>query len=189
MKRITFIMLLAVVSAFCFAESLTVYVEPGEIWAKRAPQLAVWLETEDGAFVETLFVTKSASKKSWIASPKEGRPESLPDWYKASGVNPAKKTVEGLDAYTGATPKKGITFCRQVALEDGLNYVVKAQINQSFDYNDYYTKKNSGVDGQPAVLYAGKILKDSEIELKIVSDLEKITTADRISGKIYVDVR
>lgn len=31
-------------------------------------------------------------------------------------------------------------------------YLIKAEFNTSFDYNDFYTKKNSGVNGQPSVI-------------------------------------
>ena len=193
MKKIFASVLLSVAAAFIWAEKISVAVNPGEAYSKRAPQIAVWVEDSDGTYVDTLFVTKKASGNKWIGSPKDGRPESLPDWYKSKGQNPAVKiSKDDLDATTSATPKKGIVISKDLELEKGKTYVFKCQANQSFDYNDYYTKKNSGVDGQPAVLYMGEIIPDGtekEIKLMLNNKSEFITTADKIIESIYVVVK
>lgn len=193
MKKIFASVLLSVAAAFIWAEKISVAVNPGEAYSKRAPQIAVWVEDSDGTYVDTLFVTKKASGNKWIGSPKYGRPESLPDWYRAKGQNPAVKiSKDDLDATTSATPKKGIVISKDLELEKGKTYVFKCQANQSFDYNEYYTKKNSGVDGQPAVLYAGEMIPDGtekEIKLEFSGSREKLTTADKIIESIYVVVK
>ena len=193
MKKIFASVLLSVAAAFIWAEKISVAVNPGEAYSKRAPQIAVWVEDSDGTYVGTLFVTKKASGNKWIGSPKYGRPESLPDWYRAKGQNPAVKiSKDDLDATTSATPKKGIVISKDLELEKGKTYVFKCQANQSFDYNEYYTKKNSGVDGQPAVLYAGEMIPDGtekEIKLEFSGSREKLTTADKIIESIYVVVK
>ena len=193
MKKIFASVLLSAAAAFIWAEKISVAVNPGEAYSKRAPQIAVWVEDSDGTYVGTLFVTKKASGNKWIGSPKDGRPESLPDWYKAKGQNPAEKiSKDDLDATTSATPKKGIVISKDLELEKGKTYVFKCQANQSFDYNEYYTKKNSGVDGQPAVLYAGEMIPDGtekEIKLEFSGSREKLTTADKIIESIYVVVK
>lgn len=193
MKKIFASVLLSVAAAFIWAEKISVAVNPGEAYSKRAPQIAVWIEDSDGTYVGTLFVTKKASGNKWIGSPKDGRPESLPDWYRAKGQNPAVKiSKDDLDATTSATPKKGIVISKDLELEKGKTYVFKCQANQSFDYNEYYTKKNSGVDGQPAVLYAGEMIPDGtekEIKLEFSGSREKLTTADKIIESIYVVVK
>lgn len=193
MKKIFASVLLSVAAAFIWAEKISVAVNPGEAYSKRAPQIAVWVEDSDGTYVDTLFVTKKASGNKWIGSPKDGRPESLPDWYKSKGQNPAVKiSKDDLDATTSATPKKGIVISKDLELEKGKTYVFKCQANQSFDYNEYYTKKNSGVDGQPAVLYAGEMIPDEtekEIKLEFSGSREKLTTADKIIESIYVVVK
>ncbi|MDY3759107.1 MAG: DUF2271 domain-containing protein [Treponema sp.] len=192
MKKIFASVLLSVAAAFIWAEKISVAVNPGEAYSKRAPQIAVWVEDSDGTYVDTLFVTKKASGNKWIGSPKDGRPESLPDWYRAKGQNPAEKiSKDEIDATTSATPKKGIVISKDLELEKGKTYVFKCQVNQSFDYNEYYTKKNSGVDGQPAVLYAGEMIPDGkEIEIKLELKTKKdfLTTADKIIESIYVAV-
>ena len=193
MKKIFASVLLSAAAAFIWAEKISVAVNPGEAYSKRAPQIAVWVEDSDGTYVGTLFVTKKASGNKWIGSPKDGRPESLPDWYKSKGQNPAEKiSKDEVDATTSATPKKGIVISKDLELEKGKTYVFKCQANQSFDYNEYYTKKNSGVDGQPAVLYAGEMIPDGtekEIKLEFSGSREKLTTADKIIESIYVVVK
>lgn len=193
MKKIFASVLLSATAAFIWAEKISVALNPGEAYSKRAPQIAVWVEDSDGTYVDTLFVTKKASGNKWIGSPKGGRPESLPDWYKAKGQNPdGKISTDELDATTSATPKKGIVINKDLSMKKGKTYVFKCQANQSFDYNDYYTKKNSGVDGQPAVLYTGEIIPDGtekEIKLMLNNKSEFITTADKIIESIYVVVK
>lgn len=192
MKKIFASVLLSAAAAFIWAEKISVAVNPGEAYSKRAPQIAVWVEDSDGTYVDTLFVTKKASGNKWIGSPKDGRPESLPDWYRAKGQNPAEKiSKDEVDATTSATPKKGIVISKDLELEKGKTYVFKCQVNQSFDYNEYYTKKNSGVDGQPAVLYSGSIIpngKEIEIKLELKTKKDFLTTADKIIESIYVAV-
>lgn len=169
-----------------FAKEISVKVTPGEHWKeKREPQVAVWLEDEDGNYIRTLYVTERAGHKSWIFGPKEGRPESLPVWYGASkdgsasdkeSASPATASASStpsaplsreLDAVTGATPKSALTLSAQI--EDRA-CIIKAEFNNSFDYNDFYTKKSSGVNGQPSVVYSSKIPADLAAGQEITLD-------------------
>lgn len=185
-----------------FAKSITVSIGAGTNWKeKREPQVAVWLEDADGNYIRTLYVTSRAEKRSWIFSPKDGRPESLPVWYCASGENPAKGGGEktALDAVSSATPKGGVIFDAEIDGEK--SYVLKAELNNSFDYNGFYTKKNSGVNGQPSVVY-GEIIPagfTQEIRLELLgtgsldgsdgiihAETENLTTAQHIVSCIAV---
>ena len=159
-KIITIISLMILGLGFLYAKDITVSVGAGDNWKqKREPQFAVWLEDTEGNYVSTLYVTERASHKSWIMSPKDGRPESLPVWYHASKYEPTKSTSPDakLDAVTGATPKGGIIFNAKL---DDKAYKIRAEFNTSFDYNVFYTKKNSGVNGQPSVIYEAVIPAD-----------------------------
>ncbi|MCI6984217.1 MAG: DUF2271 domain-containing protein [Treponema porcinum] len=181
---------------------MTVSIGAGTNWKeKREPQVAVWLEDADGNYIRTLYVTSRAEKRSWIFSPKDGRPESLPVWYCASGENPAKGGGEktALDAVSSATPKGGVIFGAEIDGEK--SYVLKAELNNSFDYNGFYTKKNSGVNGQPSVVY-GEIIPagfTQEIRLELLgtgsldgsdgiihAETENLTTAQHIVSCIAV---
>lgn len=192
-KNIAKLVMISLVATGIYAEKINIAVNPGVAFFKRAPQLAIWVEDQDGAYIDTLFVTKKASGNNWIGSPKDGRPEALPDWYNSKGQNPAAKlSKDELDATTSATPKKGMVITKDLNLEQGKTYVFKCQANQSFDYNDFYTKKNSGVDGQPAVLYTGKITPsgtETEIKLELSQKNAHITTADKILESVFVVVK
>jgi len=64
-------------------------------------QLAVWIESVNGAFVKTIFATDfTARRKGYIK-----RPQSCPEWVKASGL--ANLPDASIDAISGATQKPG----------------------------------------------------------------------------------
>jgi hypothetical protein len=63
-------------------------------------QLAVWIETADGAFVKTLYVSRFTGRGGY-----ERRPECLPLWRKAAGVE-GPPTAD-VDAVTQATQQPG----------------------------------------------------------------------------------
>ena len=191
MKRLS-LLILSLSMSFLYAKEITVSVGAGQHWKeKREPQFSVWLEDSDGNFIRTLYVTERASHKSWIMSPKEGRPESLPVWYHSS-KHESNKTKKHdardtqLDAVTSATPKGGIIFNTEI---EDKEYLIKAEFNTSFDYNDHYTKKNSGVNGQPSVIYSAKIPADfnnASDEIKL--SFEGCGSIDGSDGKVHSDV-
>lgn len=206
MKKNLLLILSAVVCATLSAKEITVFVTAGENWKeKREPQVAIWLEDENGSYIKTLYVTNRASKKNWIMGPKEGRPESLPVWYHASKFNSSKYVAKNvnssdvqIDAVTSATPKSAINFTVEV---DDKPCVIKAEFNNSFDYNDFYTKKTSGVNGQPSVVYETELPSEiiNEIQLQFVgtgdlngkdgnvsTDISNLTTANKIVKNIVV---
>jgi len=113
--------------------------------AYHAPQVAAWVETEEGRYVGTLFVTAKTARGAWIFAPKTGRPEALPVWSYARGT--------GADAVSSATPSGPAVLDSSLAdtLPAG-SYVVRLEVNRSFDYNERYTKAQ-GVNGQPSLVY------------------------------------
>lgn len=149
--------------------TITVTIIPGTDWKnKRSPQIAIWIEKQDNTYVKTLFVSQRAGKKNWIFGPEEGRPESLPVWYHTAGLSSAKtgKTDTAVtakadtDAVTAATPAGKTQIQESTDLPAGDTYVIKIEVNHSFDYNEYWPKSAarsspaySGVNGQPSVIY------------------------------------
>ena len=172
-----------------FARGIKIEIVPGENWkSKMEAQTAVWLEDLDGNYLETLYVTNKAGKKSWIFGPKEGRPEALPVWYHASKYSPKKDQNNSsselkLDAVTSATNKSTLIFTREIG--DG-PYIIKAEFNTSFDYNDSYNKNNSGVNGQPSVIYEAKIDKNSG---ELVLNFSGTGSLDGTDGNIHKDTK
>ncbi len=113
------------------------------------PQVSCWIETPQGKYVDTIYVTAKSAGKTWKMAPPGGRPEALPVWF-----NLQKKRGAPADATSGPTPLGDTTSDSDLAaaLPSG-TYVVKLEINRSYDYNERYTRVNSGVNGQPSIIY------------------------------------
>ena len=142
-------------------DSMELIVEPGENWqgkmkififsVSKTPQIAAWIEDANGRYVTTVTVTNRSSKKNWRSAPKEGRPEALPVWNHRLQMNQAR---DDLDTVSTATPKGPVEAKIDGSLlARGSTYSIYLEINHSFDYNDHWTKENSGVNGQPSLLY------------------------------------
>lgn len=156
------------------------------------PQMALWLEDSSGNYVSTIYVTHRTATQDWRAAPGEDkdkieRESSLPVWmhqHQTRGIM-AESTCSGchdlhqfekkevspdsrLAAITGATPEK--SFIKEWSIPNNLKsgmYLVKAEINHSKDFNEYY-KEEAGVtdssysggkmgSGQPSVIWQGKL--------------------------------
>ncbi|MGN0740148.1 MAG: DUF2271 domain-containing protein [Treponema sp.] len=175
-----------------YSKEITVSIGAGKNWKeKREPQVAVWLEDSAGNFVKTLYITQRAGKKNWIFASKDGRPESLPVYYHSSQNAPSNSgkdkspSKEQLDAVTSATSKGGIIFSAKI--DDGKKYIIKVELNNSFDYNDFYTKKKSGVNGQPSVVYTAVLEADFSSEIKL--ELSGTGSLDGKTGRINPDTK
>jgi hypothetical protein len=163
------------------APSLSVSVTAGSSYShthwfgpapvKLTPQIAVWVETENGAFVDTIYVTHRSAYADWRAAKGVRRPEALPVWSHACGIAAA----DGLfmpdaaqplpDAVSGATPTKSFikTWAPPASLPKG-TYIVKAELNSSYDWNAQFPDKLSAADprwteanGQPSIIWEGRI--------------------------------
>lgn len=183
-------------------------VTPGSEWkGKFPPQFALWIQNSDGTFCQTIFATKKTSKKKWIFAPKSGRPESLPVWYHSCKKFRAPESESEMDAVTSATPKGGFEIMQKIQLEKGKKYFVFAEVNKSFDYNEFYPKdaekksaEYSGVNGQPSAVYRTEIdSENSEVKLELIGTgsldgksgsiedkTETLTTAKNLVEKIVV---
>jgi len=155
--------------------SMELIVEPGEHWLGKmkvfifsitnAPQMAAWIEDEEGRYIATITVTNRSAKKNWRAAPEEGRPEALPVWNHKQQDNSAPHDV---DTVSTATSKGSVEakFDRESLIE-GNTYKVYLEINHSYDYNDYWTKDNSGVNGQPSLIYQAQFVAGQPCHLSL----------------------
>jgi hypothetical protein len=164
-------------TALAAEASIAVSVAPGPAYSHKVkfgliamnltPQTAIWIETADGRFVDTIYVTEKAATGKWSAAGGARRPEALPIWSHARGI----AAPDGLympdkahrlpDAVSGATPKAA--FAKTWKLPPGLapgSYLIKAELNSSFDWNEAYPDKLPKTDprwteanGQPSVLW------------------------------------
>ena len=190
------------------AVNVRAVVTPGGEWkGKFPPQFALWIQDSDGNFSQTIFATKKASNKKWIFAPKNGRPESLPVWYHSYKNFRASESKNEMDAVSSATPKGGFEIAQKIQLSEEKKYFVFAEVNKSFDYNEFYPKdaeKNSaeysGVNGQPSAVYRAELsFENPEAKLKLIGTgsldgkggsiedkTETLTTAKNLVDKIVV---
>lgn len=201
---------------------MTLRFDKGE--AHNHPLMAVWVETEQGDFVETLFVAESIGKGvfkhadrstgKWMPGSIQ-RPSALPYWgHKRGKKNTAGNYLPDVenpepDAVTGPTPKGDFELQFNLSNCPVDRCKVLMEINQSWDWNEYYTNSRSDdahyrASAQPSVIY--EVLIDPHkvpdtLELKPVgrghesgsdgtlyTDLNTLTTALQIAKKIVVIV-
>lgn len=190
------------------------------------PLMAIWTEDLNGKYIETLYVAESIAKGiyqhgdknsgKWMPGPVR-RPATLPYWAHKRGV----KEEDGLfiptfltpmpDAITSATPKGDFSLTAKTTKEYPKQFNVLFEINQSWDWNEYWTNnkfpddKEYKTSSQPSLVYQATINLEAINEpllLKAIghghhsgangelfTDLSTITTALKIANKILVSIR
>ncbi len=123
---------------------------------KLTPQMACWVETEEGEWAAPVYVTEKTAAGAWKGGGGGGRPEALPVYSHARKAQGGAE--DGTDAVSGATPAQGEgkepVQTRTVFLAPG-KYRILAEVNSSFDYNGAYPETQGDVNGQPSLVYAG----------------------------------
>jgi hypothetical protein len=189
------------------SDRIEITIEPGEHWhgkmkmfifsIKKTPQIAVWIEDDQGNYVSTITATGKSVKNNWKSAPKEGRPEALPVWN-----HKRQNSAEEIDIVSSATPKGSVDIqIDNGSLINGQDYNIYLEINHSFDYNDYWTKDNSGVNGQPSLIYYAQFTAGVSCRIPLVpighgsvdgsngdiaSGLENFTSALSIVKNAYI---
>jgi len=173
-RRFAALTAMFVTACVAFADDgVSLVIAPGSGWVskvfmgvvpvKKTPQYAAWIETVDGSYVETLIVTSRASHGDWRGNPKGGRPDALPVWAHATAAVSEKSTI---DAASSATPDGDKPVSASTGgLVRGNEYIIRFEINHSFDYNDTWSKSAkkgetyfSGVNGQPSLVYGARFI-------------------------------
>jgi len=217
-------------------KDIKLYIEAGKHWGhlfesgsvsiKTTPQIAVWVEDLEGNYLDTLYVTRRTATQKWRgkAGPYEEkgnirRKASLPYWAHRRGVRyddglflPTRKDPLP-DSITSASPKESFQLSSSVG-EDLDSFMIYVEINNSTDFNEYYTRDAKPGDvhfsggsfgsGQPSVIYSvaidtKKLKNKYDLQLaghsspngengQLFADISKLTTAKHIAGKIVVTV-
>ncbi len=179
-RRISFFVFLLFIAAIprqqstAYADKTTQVFTFKIVLAEKKCQMAIWLTTEQGDFIDTVYVTRKTAQKglgnrrgklddkSWLGT-KGARLSVLPVWaYTRSvdygGGNPYPPKNRPLpDAITSATPKAG-EFIRSWKPERPLapgKYFYFVEINKSFDQNKHHDY--SHYRGQPSVVWKGRL--------------------------------
>lgn len=157
-------------------QEISVDLSPGRSF--YYPLFAIWLETEEGDYIQTLYVAKAVAtgifeygrqeKGKWITAPKRA-PQTLPYWAHKRGIRasdglfmPDEKTAVP-DAYTGATPKTGFILTSRADVPLPEKFRVMLEVNQNWDWNGYWTNNRFPGDenylwsAQPALVYEAAI--------------------------------
>ena len=207
-------------------QKITIEFKKGE--AFQYPLFAIWTEDLLGNYIETLYISRVISSSvfdygkniegNWVSSVLR-RPEALPYWSHKRGIQapdglytPLDKAPD-LDAVSGATPTGNFVVKSKGNFNKKSGLKLLIEINQSYDWNDYYTRdkfprdkiySGSGQVGQPSLIYASPIkiggLESTNHEImklighghhsgengELYTDLSKITTAKNIANRIIV---
>jgi len=142
------------------------------------PLMAIWVESLEGQFIQTLYVAESiakgmfqhgdATRGFWMPGEIQ-RPAALPYWSHKRGI----KNEQGLylptptnpvpDAYTGATPAQSSILHTKLDEPGITKFRVLFEINQTWDWNEFWTNNKFPDDEeyksscQPAVVYSAII--------------------------------
>lgn len=153
------------------------------------PLMAIWIESEKGEYIQTLYVAESigqgifqhgdASSGKWLPSAIR-RPAALPVWSYSRGVAEEDglfiPTPENAiaDAYTGATPSKSFKLNTRLNENKLTKFIVMFEINQTWDWNEYWTNNKYPDDAlyktscQPSLIYSTLVdLNDEQKEYKM----------------------
>ena len=198
--------------------------------AFQYPLFAIWLEDSLGNYMETLYISRVIASSTfdfgknvdgkWQSAVKR-RPEALPYWSHKRGIKapdglyvPLNNATD-LDAVSGATPTRNFIIKSKSDLNSLKHYYVMLEVNQSYDWNSYYTKdkfpdddiySGSGQVGQPSLIYTTAVssqdIKDNIYKImqlighghhsgkngKLYKDLSHISTAKQIIDRVILKI-
>ena len=172
------------------------------------PLMAIWVETLEGQFVQTLYVAESIAKGTfqhgdatrgfWMPGEIQ-RPAALPYWSHKRGIKnelgfylptPANPVP---DAYTGATPGQSFILHTRLDEPDMRKFKLLFEINQTWDWNEYWTNNKFPEDEeyksscQPALVYACTMdleNPETEVPLEIIGRSHH----SGASGELFTDL-
>jgi hypothetical protein len=110
--------------------------------------MVMWAEDLQGNFIESLYSTEQlAIYSEELDKDVMKRPESLPHWMhqRAAALNIEPRTPidknEEVDGLTGATPNGHFVVNTRLSDANISEFVIKFEVNQGQDWNDFYHKK------------------------------------------------
>jgi len=186
----------------------------GFLKSNHKPQTVIWIEDNEGKFIDTIFMTRLGATGTWENDDVK-RPSCFPIWSYKRGIEtmpgyymPTRK-MPLPDSITASTPSNNFKIKWKIPenLKKGL-YRLNLEINSSYDFNKTYNNKNKTselyhpFDGQPSLLWSNTIEindKQNSNELLLVGhgdikgdngsindDISKITSAKNMIKSVAV---
>lgn len=190
------------------------------------PLFAFWVEDTDGNYIQTLYVSKSIATSTFERAENDKgkwetgiqrRPAALPYWSHKRGIIasdglylPTKENPVP-DVYTGATPPGSFKLITRTDELISKPFRVLLEINQSWDWNDYWHNdkfpgdKEYATSSQPSLIYSviiDPVRLSSQYEFELIghghhsgkdgslnTDLTTISTAKNIAKNIRLTLR
>ena len=154
------------------------------------PQLAIWLEKPTPARMRTVWVARRSGRQLWKG--KIECPTALPLWESRHNHEKSDYKKRGLlkrlvDAISGATPTGGV-FSTKVKVPRGSSWDCYVEVNLSGDFNQRFPFRDGNgmpdpeINGQPSLIYAGKIiaLPGQQSSLKLIGRSRQWVAVDYI---------
>ena len=167
------------------------------------PQIVVWMETLEGNYIDTLYITGKTSNSSYRSQDPEidvvRRPEALPYWSHKRGIIASDGLYtpdphnSDLDGITAATPK--VDYQVKMNAPRMGRFKLMVEVNRSYDFNEYYSKarfpddavySGTGSSGQPSLIYETEI--DSESPTQYLLNLVGHGHHSGQDGVLYEDL-
>jgi len=165
------------------------------------PQMVLWVESEDGKFKKTVWMTRRFAKQDWVGEKydpnKTFREYSFPRWMLQFKDVAPTKNKQLPDAVSGASPKSNAKI--KVSLPNDRKLILFFEVNNSFDENEFYPNEKL-YNGQPSLIYTEtlepnfkgiielKLKYKTTLDGKLIENLEGITTASNILNKVELIV-
>lgn len=147
------------------------------------PQMAFWVEDEEGRFLDTLYVTRALSSAGFqstdiLSDEVIRRPEALPVWSHRRGVTygdglaiplPEDRDLDGVTAPTPPGHYDLLTTVDSVVRNAGeppRRFRLFMEVNRSYDFNAHWHPERfpddpiysgSGSSGQPSLVYMAEV--------------------------------
>ena len=154
------------------------------------PQLAIWLEKTTPPGIRTVWVARRSGRQLWKG--KIECPTALPLWESRHKNEKSNYKKRGLltrliDAISGATPTGGV-FSTKVKVPRGSSWNCFVEVNLSGDFNRRFPYRDENgmpdpeINGQPSLIYAGKItaLPGQQSSLKLIGRTRQWVAVDYI---------
>jgi len=187
-------------------ESIEIKLETGQ--SHNHPSFSIWIETLDGEFIETVFVTQSIGTgifghgsigdEKWDTKPgPQYRPAALPYWIHKRSAVPGQAALPtpdkpAPDAVTGATPVGPAVVKFKTDTTLPRMFRILLEVNQPWDWNSYWHNQrlddvNYRSSCQPSMLYAVTINLDDSTQEYYLNPIGHGHPAGK-NGKLFTDI-